>query len=319
MKNRLQIIGFLLFVTCFNYASTPWGFYAHKKINHYAVFTLPEDIIGFYKKNINYLTEHAIDADKRRYILKEEASRHYIDIDYYGNNPFEVMPKKWSDATLKYTKDTIEAYGVLPWHIQTVYNNLVLAFKNKNTYLVLKNSADLGHYIADAHVPLHTTLNYNGQLTNQHGIHSFWESRLPELFAVEYDYLIGTAAYKYSVLDVAWEAIESSHNSLDSVLLLEKEIVSSFEKDKQYSYEKKGARTLKVRSLDFSSTYHKKLNGMVERRMRQSIITLGSLWYSAWIDAGQPTLNDMQKVNASDKEEKIDSKITIDAARGHQH
>jgi hypothetical protein len=38
----------------------------------------------------------------------------------------------------------------------------------------------LGHYIGDAHVPLHTTSNYNGQKTNQHGIHGLWESRIPE-------------------------------------------------------------------------------------------------------------------------------------------
>ena len=69
-----------------------WGFHAHKIANQYAVFTLPEQLIGFYKKNIDYLTEHSVDADKRRYAIKEEAPRHYIDIDYYGEDPFGIMP-----------------------------------------------------------------------------------------------------------------------------------------------------------------------------------------------------------------------------------
>ena len=218
MRKSFKIIVLLLFLSSILNATVPWEFYAHKLANRYAVFTLPEELIGFYKKHIDYLTEHAIDADKRRYAIKEEASRHYIDIDHYGDNPFEVMPRKWNDAVEKFTEDTLLTYGIVPWHIQTIYNRLVLAFEERDIDYILKNSADLGHYVSDAHVPLHTTVNYNGQLTNQKGIHAFWESRLPELFADNYDYLVGTAEYQYSALEVAWEAIESSFNALDSVL-----------------------------------------------------------------------------------------------------
>ena len=31
-----------------------WGFYGHKKINRMAVFTLPPEMLGFYKKHIEY-------------------------------------------------------------------------------------------------------------------------------------------------------------------------------------------------------------------------------------------------------------------------
>jgi hypothetical protein len=309
-----------LFLSSILCASIPWGYYAHKRVNRYAVFTLPEELVGFYKKHIDHLTEHAVDADKRRYAIKEEAPRHYIDIDHYGENPFQEMPRKWTDAVEKFSEDTLLAYGIVPWHIQTVYNRLVKAFEQKDIDYILKNSADLGHYVSDAHVPLHTTENYNGQLTNQKGIHAFWESRLPELFADDYDYLVGTAEYQYSVLDVAWEAVESSFNSLDSVLLFEKELSREFEQDKQYSYEKRGTKTIKVKSADYSLAYHTKLDGMVERRLRLSIIAIGNLWYSAWVDAGQPILEGMQKSNNPFTDEIIiDLKITPDDARGHQH
>ena len=230
------------------------------------------------------------------------------------------MPRKWTDAVEKFSEDTLLAYGIVPWHIQTVYNRLVIAFEEKDIDYILKNSADLGHYVSDAHVPLHTTENYNGQLTNQKGIHAFWESRLPELFADDYDYLVGTAEYQYSVLDVAWQAVESSFNSLDSVLLFDKELSLEFEQDKQYSYEKRGTKTIKVKSADYSLSYHTKLDGMVERRLRLSIISIGNLWYSAWVDAGQPILEGMQKSdNPFTDEIIIDLKITPDNARGHQH
>jgi len=320
MNRNFKIIALFLFLSSFLYATIPWGFYAHKRVNRYAVFTLPEELVGFYKKHIDHLTEHAVDADKRRYAIKEEAPRHYIDIDHYGQNPFQVMPRKWTDAVEKFSEDTLLTYGIVPWHIQTVYNRLVKAFEEKDIDYILKNSADLGHYVSDAHVPLHTTENYNGQLTNQKGIHAFWESRLPELFADDYDYLVGTAEYQYSVLDVAWQAVESSFNALDSVLLFEKELSQEFEQDKQYSYEKRGAKTIKVKSADLSLAYHTKLNGMVERRLRLSITNIGNLWYSAWADAGQPILEGMQKSdNPFTDEIIIDRKITPDDARGHQH
>jgi hypothetical protein len=320
MNRNLKIIVFFLFLSSILLASIPWGFYAHKRVNRYAVFTLPEELVGFYKKHIDHLTEHAVDADKRRYAIKEEAPRHYIDIDHYGENPFQEMPRKWTDAVEKFSEDTLLAYGIVPWHIQTVYNRLVKAFEQKDIDYILKNSADLGHYVSDAHVPLHTTENYDGQLTNQKGIHAFWESRLPELFADDYDYLVGTAEYQYSVLDVAWKAVESSFNSLDSVLLFEKELSLEFEQDKQYSYEKRGTKTIKVKSADYSLAYHTKLDGMVERRLRLSIISIGNLWYSAWVDAGQPILEGMQKSdNPFTNEIIIDLKITPDDARGHQH
>ena len=320
MKKNFKIVVVFLFLSSFLYASIPWGFYAHKRVNRYAVFTLPEELIGFYKKHIDHLTEHAVDADKRRYAIKEEAPRHYIDIDHYGENPFEIMPRKWNDAVDKFSEDTLLAYGIVPWYIQTVYNRLVKAFEQKDINYILKNSADLGHYVSDAHVPLHTTKNYNGQLTNQKGIHAFWESRLPELFADDYDYLVGTAEYQYSVLDVAWQAVESSFNALDSVLGFEKQLAQEFEQDKQYAYEQRGAKTIKVKSADFSAAYHLKLDGMVERRLRLSISTIGNLWYSAWVDAGQPILEGMQESDVPFLEEiKIDYKITKEDARGHQH
>jgi len=320
MNGNIKIIALFLFLSSILYAAIPWGFYAHKRVNRYAVFTLPEELVGFYKKHIDHLTEHAVDADKRRYAIKEEAPRHYIDIDHYGENPFQVMPRKWNDAVDKFSEDTLLAYGIVPWHIQTVYNRLVKAFKEKNINYILKNSADLGHYVSDAHVPLHTTENYNGQLTNQKGIHAFWESRLPELFADDYDYLVGTAEYQYSVLDVAWQAVESSFNALDSVLGFEKQLAQEFEQDKQYAYEQRGTKTIKVKSADFSAAYHLKLDGMVERRLRLSISTIGNLWYSAWVDAGQPILEGMQESDVPFLEEiKIDYKITKEDARGHQH
>ena len=279
-----------------------WGFFGHKRINRIAVFTLPQEMFGFYKEHIEYITEHAVDPDKRRYAVEGEAQCHYIDLDHYykpGEDPFSVMPRRWYDAVAKYTEDTLQAYGIVPWHIYVMKMKLQKAFETKNVDLILKYSADIGHYIGDAHVPLHTTENYNGQLTGQRGIHGLWESRLVEINAEDYNYFVGKSRYVKNVLDFAWDAVETSHRSLDSVLRIEKELTSSFPSDQKYSYEQRGNTTISVYSYAFSQAYHKRLNGMVERRMREAIIAVGSIWYTAWVDAGQPNLRDLQNIPPS--------------------
>src|SRR5690606_13006765 len=155
--------------------------------------------------------------------------------------PLAIIPRKWKDAVEKYTEDTLRANGIVPWHIELTLKKLTSAFKEEDAGKILKISADLGHYIADAHVPLHTTENYNGQHTGQKGIHGFWESRLPELFSEDYDFFVGKASYIDDPLGKAWEIVRASFAAKDSVLLFEAELNDRFSKDKKYTYEKRGS------------------------------------------------------------------------------
>ncbi|PWL24378.1 MAG: S1/P1 Nuclease [Fluviicola sp. XM-24bin1] len=280
-----------------------WGFFGHKRINRIAVFTLPPPMFGFYKEHLEYITDHAVDPDKRRYAVDGEAQRHYIDIDHYvkeGEDPFEVVPRRWKDAVAKFTEDTLQAYGIVPWHIKVMKYKLQRAFESKNIDLILKYSADIGHYVGDAHVPLHTTENYNGQMTGQKGIHGLWESRLVELNAEDYDYFIGKAEYIDDIEDFIWERVRESHLAVDSVLRIEKELTEEFDPDAKYSYEKRGNVTVQVYSYEFSQEYHRRMYGMVERRLRKAILAVGSIWYTAWVDAGQPDLTELQNKEPSE-------------------
>lgn len=279
-----------------------WGFYAHKKINRLAVYTLPPEMFGFYKYHIQYITEHAVDPDARRYVVEGEAPRHYIDIDVYGDSAIYHMPRRWYNAVEKYSEDTLQAYGIVPWHIQTVKYRLTKAFEEKNAKLILKLSAELGHYIADANVPLHTTENYNGQLSGQYGIHGFWETRLPEKFSDSYDLFTGPANYIEHPLLTAWDAATHAHLALDSVFTFEKILTSKLGDDKKFSFETRAGKTIKTYSDDFSTAYHKALEGQVEQRMRASIKMVGDFWFTCWVDAGQPNLDSLLDKGFSEAE-----------------
>ncbi len=261
-------------------------------------------MVSFYKKNIRYIEESAVNPDRRRYIVPEEAPRHYIDLDVYGDSAAPKLPRYWKEAIEKIGVDSLHAHGILPWNIFRVYLDLKDAFFVRNPEKILRLSADLGHYVADAHVPLHTTMNYNGQLTNQLGIHAFWESRLPELFSSDYDFYTGKATYISNVQLEAWKIISHTNQSLDSVLRFEKHLSEQWG-EKKYNFETQGRQTVKVFSSNYSKEYHEKLAGMVERQMRSSVRMTGSLWYTAWVDAGQPDLKSLIGYKPSEEELKL--------------
>lgn len=291
----ISVMGLLLFCS--------WGFYAHMRINRMAVFSLPSGLNLFYKENIRYISEHAVDADKRRYTDTAEAPRHYLDVELYETS-IDSIPRKWDDALKKYGAAKLQSCGTLPWQVQRSYYQLVKAFKNRDAAKILSHSANLGHYIADAHVPLHTTQNHNGQLTNQHGIHAFWESHLPELFAANYNYLTGSAQYIESPLQEIWKVITHTHHLADSVLRLEAQLNTRFSAYRKYTFSKRKGQVTRQYAMDYAKAYHDAMNHMVERQMRASIRSTGSFWYSAWIDAGQPELKNVKikkgKMNRED-------------------
>jgi len=303
--------------------SGPWGFWGHKRINRVAVFTLPTEMIGFYKENLYYITTHAVDPDKRRYALENEAENHYIDIDYYGDYPYEELPRKWDEAVEKYSEDTLRAYGISPWNLQWYYKRLVNNFKAGDSKRILKTSADIGHYIGDIHVPLHTTLNYNGQLTDQKGIHGFWESRVPELKGEDYDYFVGKAEYIPDIEEWVWGIVMSSAAAVDSVLRFERELTEEFDPDEKYVYEERGILMMKTYSREFAEAYNARLDNMIERRMRMTILNLGSLWYSAWVDAGSPDLSIIDAVEITEEEreaeKELEKKFQDGEIKGRKH
>lgn len=404
----LLIAGLLLLISLGAAPSERWGFWGHRRLNRMAVFTLPPEMIVFFKKNIEFITEHAVDPDKRRYATRHEAVRHYIDIDHWGAYPFPKVPRNWEDALMKFTEvgvvgargdtlrlardtagrkvmisletaagsvqapyqsayrsffreqimpqyyedtwqlncdtlaalfglspgsidceqayavDHFSAYGIVPYYLPVMQQRLTNAFRSMDIPAILRLSAEFGHYIGDAHVPLHTTENYNGQLTDQVGIHAFWESRIPELFAdQEYDYFVGKAEYISDPKDYYWDVVLASHVLVDSVLQIERELSETFPEDKQYCYEERLGRTIRTQCKAYAKAYQERLRGMVEDRMQATILSIGSAWYTAWVDAGQPDLDNMDQYQLSPEEmeelQALEEKVRTGGQKGRAH
>jgi len=263
-----------------------WGFLAHTNINSLAVNTLPEGMLGFYKHYAGWLADEAATPDKRRNATPGEAEKHYIDLDRFGTTNADSIPHLWVDAVAKFGEDSLHKNGMVPWVILGELKSLTEAMKKGDAESILRHSADLGHYVGDAHVPLHATSNYDGQLTGQKGIHALWETAIPEIFMDSFELFTGKATYLVDPSKAVWKAVAESYALVPNVLEAEKTVSATMPDDKKYTY--RGSK--RVYSDAFVRAYQAKMGNMVQERMRSSIALLGSLWYTAWVDAGQPHL-----------------------------
>lgn len=275
-----------------------WGIVGHERINKAAVMALPKPLQVFFYNHIDFITQEASVPDIRKYALnyKDENPRHYFDMENFG--PVDSLPQTMEAAKKKYDAKFLNDNGILPWYIEDLMVKLTKAFKDKNRAEILFLAADLGHYIGDAHMPLHTSANHDGQLSDQKGIHSLWESRLPELFVKNYKLNVPEAQYYQDVHKATWDMIHDTHSLAQPLLDIDKKLRTStpegeiFKKDADGKILKSKYNTA-VFADQYAEKLHKELNGMVENQMRKAITATASFWYTAWVNAGKPDLSDL--------------------------
>jgi len=163
-----------------------WGLEVHRFITDRAIDLLPDAIRPFYQKHRAFIVERSVDPDLWRNAgWAEEPPRHFVDLDAYGKPPFGELPREYDRAVERYGREFVERNGTLPWRASEIYGQLRRNFELQKKGVPgysLENikfySAILAHYVEDGHVPFHAVLNYDGQLTGQHGIHSRFETDL---------------------------------------------------------------------------------------------------------------------------------------------
>ncbi len=274
-----------------------WGSYGHEHINRGAILALPAPLQQFFYNHADFITTEAIVPDLRKYTINDKAefARHYIDLENFTKQP---MPLTMAEVQKAYPDSFLQKNGLLPWYIQEVMTKLTLAFKEKRKSEILFLAADLGHYIGDAHMPLHTAVNHDGQLTNQRGIHAFWESQLPQVFGDGYNFYVGDAKYISDVTAETWRIINASHSLEEPLLAADRELTQSFNGKNIYALDAAG-NPLKnkfkavVHSKEYATAYHAKLQGMVESQLKLAIAATSDFWYTAWVNAGKPDLSDL--------------------------
>jgi hypothetical protein len=286
-----------------------WGYLVHRTVHQLAIYKLPASLQSFFYNNKEKLVMDAPRPDQRRFTDKTEGNKHFIDLEYYGDSAAS-LPRTWEEAIKKYPADTLHKYGTSPYNIIAVYNKLVQAFRNKTKDSILFYAADLGHYIADAHVPLHTSLNYDGQLTNQQGVHDLWETTVPETVFSEYKlYSKKKAKYIASIPDATWAIIYHTHTLLPQLFAQELAVSKQFTDSTKYQWQFRWGKNRRFYSKAFATEYNKALKNSINQQLLLSAENIASFWYSAWVDAGKPDLSSLMNSPVDGKELKGELKL----------
>jgi hypothetical protein len=281
-----------------------WGFEAHKKITELAIDIILnlQSVKGVEQQKFNSLKkfleankatiiERCIEPDMVRNELKDEQFNHFIDIDRYGSYPFGELPRDKRKAIEKFGFENVQKNGLLPWRIAEVMDSLGEAISNQSNEKMLRYFSWIAHYVEDAHQSLHVTENYDGQLTNQPGIHSRFETELvkhmisknglnfnPKRLASE---LVNFEPISDKV-KFAFDIVLESYKYIEPILEADRFAKDKIPVEKLYIVEKRDGRTRFIYSDDYYSIMNERLGSLVLSRMEKSAVRLAYIWLNVW-------------------------------------
>ena len=248
-----------------------WGANGHKIINRRSTFSFPAQMS--YLNWADSLAAHSSDADYRRNSDPNEAPRHYIDIDDYPEFiATGRIPQNLDSLIAIHGSAFVYAKGILPFSIMATTDSIKKYFQLRNFQKAMLHAADLGHYVGDGHMPLHITRNYNGQYTNQVGVHSRYETQLINRDSGNIIYAFENAVYVSNVNQFVFDFLYSNYKYVDSVL--------------------KCDSIANAMAPGYGNTYYQiywQLAGnFTVRLFNNASHLLASLIYTAWVNAGSP-------------------------------
>ncbi len=251
-----------------------WGTNAHERMTDAACDALPQEIKGFFAARRNKLAFHSNDPDRWKKDDPNERPRHYIDIDMYGNYPFEELPRNYNEAIEKYGVETVTERGLAPWRIEEYSNELSETMRFGNLERIVQVAAALAHYVEDIHMPLHVVENHDGQFTNQKGVHGRFEIDMVDAYASQIQLEPDEAEEIEDPLEHAFDIILDSYVYAENLL--------------------RSDRRAKSGETDYGEVYLEKLfrfgGWIAEKRMSDASTATASYWYTAWLRAGKPAL-----------------------------
>jgi len=257
-----------------------WGFNGHKFITDRAIDLLPAELRPFFQKFRVTIVEHSIDPDTYRTMgFTDEPPRHFIDMDAYGPFPFRDLPHDYKEAVAKRGAPFVIKNGTVAWRADEIYAQLRDAFKQLSALPYARDnvklfSSVLSHYVADAHQPFHAALNYDGQMTNQQGIHSRFETELFDRYQDKLRFTPGTLTTIPNAKEFVFTTLSDSFQLVEPILAADREAVKG-----RQAYDD-----------GYFAVMHQKTGPIIEKRMSDAMTAVASLITSAWIEAGKPSL-----------------------------
>jgi hypothetical protein len=280
----IRALFFVAVITlCIPAQTAAWGFEAHKTIAEHFIALLPSELRPLFERRKAFIVERSVDPDLWRTVgFEEEPPNHFADLDYFGKYPFTELPHDYDRAVQKFGREVVHQQGLLPWRTQEFCGKLRREFealKRKSpppfaADNIVLFAAVIAHYVSDGHVPLHSVVNYDGQLTEQHGIHSRWETELFERNKTRIR--IAPAAPKpvTDPRETMFQTLLASHLLAEGVL----------------QSDRKAARGRDFYDDGYFDALGKDQLSVLERRLNDSITAVAAFIIGAWEQAGRPAI-----------------------------
>jgi hypothetical protein len=258
-----------------------WGGGGHRLILGRAIDLLPPELRAAFDAERASVLAHASDPDLWRIAgFEEEAPRHFLDIDAYGPPPFSALPRDLGAAIEKYGPESVQKNGLLPWRAAEMRGRLVRAFEahrdgqRYGSGNAMYLTAVLAHYVADAYQPFHAVMNYDGQLTGQHGIHARFEDELPSRFAARLTYTPAAPRPVLDTRDAAFDALVSGAALVEGLLAADRRAAEGRTEYDDGYYDR----------------FFEAVRPVVERRTSEAITAVAGVILGAWEQADRPDL-----------------------------
>ncbi len=266
---------------------TGWGSTGHKIINRSGAMELPAEMLGFIQR-ASMLADSASNADIRKSKDPGESPKHFIDIDDYPEFASRSVFRSLDSLIQKYGSARVTADGLLPWATVTAVDSLAAQMQRGDWNRVWSTSADLGHYVGDAHQPLHCAVNYDGQLTGNRGIHSRYESTMIDRFQQSISIRPGQVTYVDRPIDFVFSYIYSSNSCCDSIITAD-----------NYAKQVSGWSGSGQEPASYYTALWLKACGFTNVQMQRAADAFADLLFTAWVRAGRPPIPAMSGVGSS--------------------
>ena len=251
-----------------------WGPTAHRLANSQAIDTLPVEIRYFFEANRQFLAEHATDPDQWLQKDPYERKQHYIYLDKYGIFPYLELPHGFKPAAEKFSLRRINRDGLLPWHVGEYSLRLTNALKAGKWEEAKQLAAALGHYVADTRDPLHTTANYDGQLTGQTGLGTRFGATLVDRFQGFMMFRPAPASKIDDPTEYAFDSALEANTWASQIVLADRQSLQG----------------LRDYNDDYLDRFYSVVGPAAARELNNAAHDIGSYWYTAWLNAGRPQL-----------------------------
>jgi len=259
-----------------------WGFAGHRLIMARAIDLLPPELKPFFTHYRDEIVARSTDPDLWRNAGWEDEPNHFVEFGAreLGEYPFAALPREYGEALEKFGQATLKRNGLLPWRVAEEFGNLRRAFEG------FKREAPYGpsdlvlfapvvcHYLQDAYQPFHASINYDGQLTGNSGIHARFERDLVERFASRLALSPAPPRPVGNARDAAFDALLASYLLVEQILEADTDAAAGKDTYDDEYFEK----------------FFSKVQPVLERRLSEAISASAGIIIGAWEAAGRPTV-----------------------------